>query len=92
MTFVEILLLLLIAGICGSIGQAIVGRSKVGCLGSIALGFVGAMLGRWLAMKLGLPEQFAIQIDSHTFPVVWSIVGASLFVALICLISGSQKR
>ena len=56
MTLIDVLLLLLIAGICGSLGQAIAGYSRGGCLVSIALGFVGALLGMWLARMMGLPE------------------------------------
>ena len=55
---IPLLLLLLIAGICGAIGQAIGGYSHGGCLVSIALGFIGALLGSWLARQLGLPELF----------------------------------
>ncbi len=46
MTLLEFLLLLVIAGICGSVGQAIGGSSRGGCLVSIALGFIGASTPR----------------------------------------------
>ena len=46
------LLLLLIAGVCGSLAQALVGYSHGGCLVSIALGFIGAIVGTWLAHLL----------------------------------------
>lgn len=87
MTLLDLLLLLLVAGICGSLGQAISGYSRGGCLVSIALGFVGAVLGMWVARKMGLPELFAVQIGSTSFPIVWSIIGSALFVAVIALIS-----
>ena len=74
MTLLDLLLLLLVAGICGSLGQAISGYSRGGCLVSIALGFIGAVLGMWLARKLGLPELFAVQIGTTSFPIVWSII------------------
>ena len=92
MTIVELLLLLLVAGICGSIGEAIAGYSAGGCLVSIALGFIGALLGRWLAGLLGLPEVFAVQIGGKAFPIVWSIIGSAVFVALISLISYRRRR
>ena len=87
MTLIDLLLLLLIAGICGSLGQAIGGYSRGGCLVSIALGFVGALLGSWLAKQLGLPEILPIRIGSTGFPIIWSIIGAALFVAVISLLS-----
>lgn len=86
MTLLSLLILLLVAGVCGAAGQAIAGYSRGGCLVSIALGFVGALLGMWLAGLLGLPELFAINIAGRAFPIVWSIVGAALFVALLGLL------
>jgi uncharacterized membrane protein YeaQ/YmgE (transglycosylase-associated protein family) len=87
MTLFDLLILLLVAGICGALGQAITGFSRGGCLVSIALGFVGAVLGMWIARSLGLPELFSIQIGTTSFPIVWSIIGASLFVAVISLLT-----
>jgi uncharacterized membrane protein YeaQ/YmgE (transglycosylase-associated protein family) len=84
---IQLLLLLLVAGICGAIGQAITGYSHGGCLVSIALGFIGALLGSWLAGKMGLPELVALPVGGVHFPIVWSIIGAALFVAVINLIS-----
>jgi len=85
MTVLEFLLLLLVAGVCGAIGQAISGFSRGGILVSIALGFIGALLGMWLSRVLGLPELFDLTIESVHFPVIWSIIGSALFVAVISL-------
>jgi uncharacterized membrane protein YeaQ/YmgE (transglycosylase-associated protein family) len=87
MTLMSFLVLLLVAGICGSIGQAIAGYSAGGCLASIALGFIGALVGMWLARVLRLPELFVVTIGGEHFPVIWSIIGAALFVAVISLIA-----
>jgi len=84
---VQIIVLLVIAGVCGALGQAIGGYSRGGCLVSIALGFIGALLGSWLAGFLKLPELVVIPVGGTHFPVIWSIIGAALFVALINLIS-----
>jgi len=85
MTVVSLLILLLVAGVCGSIGEAIAGYSPGGCLVSIAVGFIGALLGMWLAGALGLRELFAIKIGGQSFPIVWSIVGSTLFMAILGL-------
>ena len=87
MSVVEFLLLLLIAGICGSVAQALVGYSQGGCLVSIALGFIGALFGTWLARQAGLPEILNVQLGDRSFPIVWSIIGAALFAAVLALIS-----
>src|SRR5437016_7668973 len=84
-TVLDFLLLLLIAGVCGALGQAISGFSRGGCLVSIALGFVGALLGMWLARQLGLAEIFAMQIGTTSFPIVWSIIGSGRYVAVSAL-------
>lgn len=90
MNLVDLLVLLLVAGVCGALGQAIAGYSRGGCLVSIALGFVGALLGMWLARQMGLPELFAVNIGGTNFPIVWSIIGSALFVAIITLITRSR--
>jgi len=90
MTLLDFIVLLLIAGLCGAIGQEISGFSRGGCLVSIALGFIGALLGMWLARQLGLPELFPIRIGATSFPIVWSIIGSALFVAVISLITRSR--
>ena len=92
MSIESLLILLLVAGICGAVGQAIVGYSRGGCLVSIGIGFIGAVIGMWVASQLGLPEWFALQIGGRTFPVIWSIAGSALFVALLSLLSRDRWR
>ena len=87
MTLTSFLVLLLIAGLCGSIGRALVGYSHVGCLGSIALGFIGALLGVWISRALHLPQVFVWRVGKEAFPVLWSIVGSALFVAVLSAVS-----
>jgi len=87
MTILELLVLLIIAGVCGSVAQALVGVSRGGCLVSIALGFIGALLGTWLARTAGLPELFTIDVGGQPFPIIWSIIGAALFAAVLSLIA-----
>ena len=90
MTFLEFLLLLFIAGVCGSIGQAIAGYSRGGCVVSIVLGFIGALLGTWLSGQLGLPELFNVNVGGNTFPIIWSIIGSVIFVVIVGLFT--KKR
>lgn len=87
MTLFDLLILLLVAGICGALGQAITGFTRGGCLVSIALGFVGAVVGVWLARAMGLPELFPVRIGTTNFPIVWSIIGSALFVGVIALVT-----
>ena len=43
MTLIDFVLLLIVAAICGSLGQALAGYSYGGCLLSAVVGFVGAL-------------------------------------------------
>jgi len=70
-----LIVLIIIAAICGAIGKALAGGARGGLLVSIALGFIGALLGPWVAGKLKLPEPLMIQLSGHPFPVLWSIIG-----------------
>lgn len=85
MSLVDWLILFVVAGVCGALGQAISGISRGGCLVSIALGFIGALIGLWLARTFQLPELFALQIGGTSFPVVWAIIGSAIFVAVLSL-------
>jgi uncharacterized membrane protein YeaQ/YmgE (transglycosylase-associated protein family) len=87
-TLTGLLILLLVAGICGAIGRAIAGGTGGGFLVSIAVGFIGALLGSFIAGYFRLPELMTIRVEGRAFPILWSIIGASLLVALMHLMSG----
>ncbi len=91
-TLTGLLILLIIAGVCGAIGRAIGGGTRGGVLVSIAVGFVGALLGTFVAIQMRLPELMLVSVDGRSFPIIWSIIGAALFVALIQLVSGGGAR
>lgn len=86
-----LILFLVIAAVCGAIGRAIAGEVRGGLIVSIALGFVGALIGPWVAQELGLGEPLLIQVSGHPFPILWSIIGAALFVAFIHLFSRRRR-
>jgi len=86
MTLIGFLVLLLIAAICGSIGQALAGYDLGGCLVSIIVGFIGAYIGLWIAGKFGLPEIFTITIEGKPFPIVWAVIGSAIFTLIVALL------
>jgi len=90
-TITGLLILLLIAAVCGAIGRALAGGSSGGILVSIAVGFVGALLGSFMAAQLHMPDLLVVTVDHRPFPILWSIIGAALFVAVIHLISGGGR-
>jgi uncharacterized membrane protein YeaQ/YmgE (transglycosylase-associated protein family) len=91
MTLAGLLMLLLIAAVAGALGQAIAGYSLGGCLVSAGVGLIGALLGGWMAGRLGLPELIVVQIGDWPFPVVWAILGATLFSLIVGVISRGRR-
>ncbi|WP_339728380.1 hypothetical protein [uncultured Gimesia sp.] len=91
MTIPELIILLIVAGLCGSIARGLAGNTRGGCLVSIALGFIGALLGSKIAGMLGLPEIFAISFGGRDYPILWSIIGAAIFVAVLGLLTGRSR-
>jgi len=84
-TLTGFLVLLIIAGICGALGRAFGGGTPGGFVVSIAVGFFGALIGMFVAHALHLPEVLAVRIEGRPFPIVWSIIGGALLVALLNL-------
>lgn len=92
MTILDFVILVIVAAVCGSLGMAISGYSRGGCLVSIALGFIGALIGMWLARVLSLPEFFTLDLGGVQFPIIWSIIGSALFVAVLSLLTRASTR
>ena len=80
----RLVLLLILAAVIGSLGSAIAGQKRQGCALNIAIGFVGAVIGTWLAAQLNAPVFLVV----FGVPVVWAIIGAALFMAIIGAIRG----
>ena len=86
MTLIGFLILLLIAAVCGGIGQSLAGYDLGGCLVSIIVGFIGAYIGLWIAGKMGLPDFFTINVDGKPFPIIWAIIGSAVFTFIVALL------
>jgi uncharacterized membrane protein YeaQ/YmgE (transglycosylase-associated protein family) len=92
LTITGLLVLLIIAGICGALGRAIGGGTGGGFLVSIAVGFVGALFGTLIASYFRLPELLMVTVDGRPFPILWSVLGGALLVLLVHAISGRSPR
>ena len=86
MSILDLVVYLVIAGICGVIARAIAGGTPGGFVVSVLLGFLGAFVGTWLAHMLRLPELLEVRVGGHFFPIVWSILGGAALVALAHLL------
>ena len=89
---IDILISLIIAGIAGSIGRSLSGFSRGGCIISIVVGFIGAIIGTWLARELQLPDPFMIVIRGTSYNILWTIIGAVIFTAALSLITPDKKK
>jgi len=92
MSVLELVLLLVIAAVVGLIAQSLAGYWRGGLLLAIVLGFVGALVGTWLARSLGLPEVLTVSVGGVSFPIVWAIIGAVLLVGLVSLAGRGRGR
>jgi uncharacterized membrane protein YeaQ/YmgE (transglycosylase-associated protein family) len=82
----------LIAAICGSLGQVLVGYSTGGLLASIVVGVIGAYIGIWVAREFNLPVFYALNMGGRSFPIIWSIIGSAIFAAILGLINRATRR
>lgn len=83
MSLGEIIVYLVIALLCGLVGQLVAGRSVGGYLVTTVVGLVGALLGGYLARAVEAPEPFNVSVGSKTIPIVWAIVGAALVTLVV---------
>jgi len=84
----KFLVLALIAFVCGSLGARLAGAGRMGCIGSIVLGFLGAMIGGWISRSAGVPDLFY----PAGIPLFWSILGAAIVIAVLHFLTGSRSR
>lgn len=82
MTVLEFIIYLVIAGICGAIARGVAGGTGGGFVISVLLGFLGAFLGTWIARVFHLPELLVVSVGGHPFPILWSIIGGIILVAI----------
>jgi len=85
MSVFSFLIMLVIAAISGAVGASLAGRRNTGCLPSIALGFIGAIIGTYIAQELHLPSFWTLTFGGHPFPIIWAVIGSALFVAVLNL-------
>jgi uncharacterized membrane protein YeaQ/YmgE (transglycosylase-associated protein family) len=83
----ELLLYVIVAGICGGIAKTLTGYSRGGCLVSVVVGFIGALIGGKLSQLAGLPKPMVISAGDRELPILWSIIGGTVFLAILGLIT-----
>jgi len=87
MSLIDFLLFLLVAALAGGLGKVLAGYYPGGILISIISGYIGALIGTWLARQLSLPAWLTINIGGTAFPFLWAVIGAAILLAIIGLIT-----
>jgi uncharacterized membrane protein YeaQ/YmgE (transglycosylase-associated protein family) len=87
MSFLTFLAFVVIAAICGSVSQALIGYPNSSCLMATGIGLLGAYLGSWLANAYALPQWLVIAVGEETFSLVWALVGAAILTCFGMLLS-----
>jgi uncharacterized membrane protein YeaQ/YmgE (transglycosylase-associated protein family) len=91
-SLIGLLVLILVGAIVGAIAEALVGYTPGGFLATAAIGFLGAVIGSWLAPRVGLRELLPVTVDGVTVPVMWAIIGAIILVLVLSLIRRPYRR
>jgi uncharacterized membrane protein YeaQ/YmgE (transglycosylase-associated protein family) len=92
MNLIDLSLMALVAIVCGTIAQLTSGYSKGGWIVNIAIGFFGALAGVLISRQLNAPVVYDLRVNTVTFPLIYSIIGAVFFVAALSLIVKPGRR
>lgn len=95
MNLIGILLLIIIAGICGAIAEFLVGYSPGGLVLSVIVGVIGAyfgnVFGEWIYQLI--PFRFLnVQVGNITIDIVWAIIGSIIFLIVLSLLRIGRRN
>ncbi len=95
MNILELLIALVVAGICGAIGELVVGFRAGGALVSIIIGVIGAYVGNVFAALVfqSLPsvqQIISISIGRIHYDLVWATLGSILVVFGLAALRGRR--
>jgi uncharacterized membrane protein YeaQ/YmgE (transglycosylase-associated protein family) len=86
MGILDLVFLVVIAGVCGFIAAQLMGARRVNIILLIILGFVGALVGKLVCGYFHLPVIWQIWIGGNPFPIVWAVIGSVIVVGLYSLV------
>jgi len=91
----QLMILLVIAGICGAFAELIVGFSPPGLhvmLVSIIIGVIGAFVGAWIAGLFGLPPLTEIRVGNIRLNLLYTILGSVLLLLVLQALRSGGRR
>ena len=97
MDLLQILILLVIAGICAAFAELLIGFTPGGLLISVIVGVIGAYLGNWIASIISrtgvsLFDILSIQIGNVRFKVFWAFLGSLMLLWLLNILRKNDPR
>lgn len=96
MDLLQLLILLIIAGLCGAIAEWIVGFSPGDLLVTIINGVVGAYVGSWIGSLIGsligIELPLRVAVGTISFNLIWAVLGSILLLLLLRTLRGTGRR
>ncbi|MCH7472743.1 GlsB/YeaQ/YmgE family stress response membrane protein [bacterium] len=86
MGLLDFIMYLLIAGVCGFAASTLMGARRMNVVMLVLLGFVGALVGTFIAKYFEFPLFWQLQIGDRSFAVVWAFLGSLLVVGIVSFI------
>jgi uncharacterized membrane protein YeaQ/YmgE (transglycosylase-associated protein family) len=91
-SLIGLIVLVLVGAIVGAIAEVLVGYSPGGFFAAALIGFLGALIGSWLAPRIGLPSLLVVNVDGYHIEVLWAIIGATILLLVLSLIRRGPYR
>lgn len=95
MGVIQLLILLVIVGICGAIAEWIVGYIPGSLVMTVIVGVIGAYFGGWLnsllPFEIPIIKLFTLEIGDYRFNLIWSVLGSILLLLLLNMLRSRQR-
>lgn len=92
MDLLQLLILLVLAGICGAVAELIIGYKPGNMLVSVIVGVIGAYLGGLLTFRGAIPLLLPVRVGPTTIDIIWTTLGAFVVLLLLALFRGHPTR
>jgi uncharacterized membrane protein YeaQ/YmgE (transglycosylase-associated protein family) len=89
---VDLLLIAIVAFVCGTIAQLTSGYSLGGWIVNLGVGFLGALTGVAASRLLNAPIIYNVKYRMIDFPIIYSLIGAALFLAATGFLVKPHRR
>lgn len=83
----DFLALLVVAGICGFIGSQLMGARKTNIAVMVIVGFVGAIVGKFVYQLFHLPSLWVVHLGGSPFPIIWAVIGSVIIMGIFGMIN-----